>query len=192
MSESAHDKILFTARHLFFKYGINKVTIEEICKDAGVSKMTFYRLFKNKNELAEKVIEGIIEKGVKDYLEIMESNTPFPEKLNGLLELKYREIRNISEAFIKDLYSKNEAFFKKLKEAQLMQAERVRRDFSQAQKEGWINPELSMDFILFMLNDLNEKMKDESLRMMYTHPSKLIMDLTQFFFNGISSPKGKE
>jgi AcrR family transcriptional regulator len=43
------------AKELFWKYGIKKVSIEEICAEAPVSKMTFYKFFKNKNDLAEWV-----------------------------------------------------------------------------------------------------------------------------------------
>lgn len=191
MAETAYDKLLRTAKDLFRKFGLGRVTVEEICKEAGVSKMTFYRAFKNKDDLAEKVIEVMITKGVREYEEVMDSDIPFPEKLEKLLEIKYNHSNDISEAFIKDLYTTNNPLAAKLKEGQIKQMEQVKRDFSKAKKEGWINPDLSIDFILYMLNDLNSKMKDENLLMMYTHPYKLIMHLTQFFFNGISNPKEK-
>jgi AcrR family transcriptional regulator len=192
MPESAHDKLLNIARALFWKYGFGKVTVEEICKEASMSKMTFYRAFKNKADIAESVIDKLISEGSADYEEVMGSDKPFPEKLEKLLDVKYRHAQNISEAFIKDLYGKNKILASKLRQGQLNQMERIKRDFSKAQEEGWINRELSMDFILYMLNDLNAKMKDENLLMMYTHPSKLIMHLTQFFFNGISNPKNSK
>ena len=43
--------IFKTAKDLFWKYGIKRVSIEEICKEAKVSKMTFYKFFPNKIEL---------------------------------------------------------------------------------------------------------------------------------------------
>ncbi|MBN1927463.1 MAG: helix-turn-helix transcriptional regulator, partial [Prolixibacteraceae bacterium] len=49
------NQILQSAKKLFWKYGIRKVSIDEICREAGVSRMTFYRLFKNKIELAKVV-----------------------------------------------------------------------------------------------------------------------------------------
>lgn len=186
------DRLLTSAKALFWKFGFGKVTIDEICKEAGVSKMTFYRAYKNKADLAEQVIDGLIAMGVKEYKEVMGSDIPFPEKLERLLELKYQSSQNISEAFIKDLYGKNKLLAAKLKQGQLKQMELIKHDFGKAQEEGWINPHLSMDFILYMLNDLNAKMKDENLLRMYTHPSKLIMHLTQFYFSGISNPESNK
>ena len=43
-----YNQILTKGKELFWKYGIKRVAIEEICKQAHVSKMTFYKYFKNK------------------------------------------------------------------------------------------------------------------------------------------------
>ncbi|MDH5400751.1 MAG: TetR/AcrR family transcriptional regulator, partial [Cyclobacteriaceae bacterium] len=52
-----YQAIFETAKELFWKYGIRRVTIEEICKEAGVSKMTFYKFFPNKVALANTILE---------------------------------------------------------------------------------------------------------------------------------------
>ncbi|WP_372931944.1 TetR/AcrR family transcriptional regulator, partial [Mariniphaga sediminis] len=48
-------EIMKTARELFWKHGFRRVTIQEICEKAGVSKMTFYKHFPNKIDLAKTV-----------------------------------------------------------------------------------------------------------------------------------------
>ena len=40
--------ILRTAEDLFMQFGYGKVTVEEICRAAGVSKVTYYKYFKKK------------------------------------------------------------------------------------------------------------------------------------------------
>ncbi|MCJ7802330.1 MAG: TetR/AcrR family transcriptional regulator, partial [Candidatus Marinimicrobia bacterium] len=63
-SESPKFKqIVETANDLFMRFGVKRITIEEICKTAKVSKMTFYKFFKNKIELAEYIIFSIINTG---------------------------------------------------------------------------------------------------------------------------------
>ncbi|NQV51449.1 MAG: helix-turn-helix transcriptional regulator, partial [Candidatus Marinimicrobia bacterium] len=39
--------ILRTAEKLFMQFGYNRVTVEEICREAKVSKVTFYKYFSN-------------------------------------------------------------------------------------------------------------------------------------------------
>ena len=52
-------QITQTAYDLFWRHGIKRVTIEEICRTSGVSKMTFYKYFDNKNDLAISVLDSI-------------------------------------------------------------------------------------------------------------------------------------
>lgn len=49
--------ILERVRELFFKYGVRSVSIDDICRDVGISKKRLYQHFKSKNELVEKLLE---------------------------------------------------------------------------------------------------------------------------------------
>lgn len=42
---SKQRELIETAAQLFFKHGFKRVTVEEICRTAKVSKVTFYRYF---------------------------------------------------------------------------------------------------------------------------------------------------
>ena len=64
--------ILKAAKKLFFESGLNKVTIEEICAESSVSKMTFYRNFKNKEEIARSILESVFEESNTQYKSIMD------------------------------------------------------------------------------------------------------------------------
>ncbi|MBN2410872.1 helix-turn-helix transcriptional regulator, partial [candidate division KSB1 bacterium] len=63
-----------TAKELFFKYGIRRVTIEEICKKARVSKMTFYKFFQNKIELAIVMLKKLYDDAEEDLDKITNSD----------------------------------------------------------------------------------------------------------------------
>jgi AcrR family transcriptional regulator len=54
-----YQDLLNTARELFFKHGTKRVTIEEICEKADVSKMTFYKFFRNKEDLGIRMLSQI-------------------------------------------------------------------------------------------------------------------------------------
>ena len=43
-----NDQIVKIGKDLFYKYGIKRVSVEEICAKANVSKMTFYKFYNNK------------------------------------------------------------------------------------------------------------------------------------------------
>ncbi len=49
--------ILERVRELFFKYGVRSVSMDDICRDLGVSKKKLYLSFSSKNELVTKLLE---------------------------------------------------------------------------------------------------------------------------------------
>ena len=55
-----YKQIIATSKELFWKFGIKRVTVEEICSQAHVSKMTFYKFFPNKIELAKIILKNEI------------------------------------------------------------------------------------------------------------------------------------
>jgi AcrR family transcriptional regulator len=55
--DSTFTDILERVRELFFKYGVRSVSMDDICRDVGISKKKLYQLFSSKNELVEKLLE---------------------------------------------------------------------------------------------------------------------------------------
>lgn len=49
--------ILERVRELFFKFGVRSVSIDDICRDIGISKKKMYQYVRSKNELVEKLLE---------------------------------------------------------------------------------------------------------------------------------------
>lgn len=56
-------KIMKTARELFRKRGLKDVNIDEICRELGMSKKTFYNYFDSK----ESLVGSIVEADFQDY-----------------------------------------------------------------------------------------------------------------------------
>ncbi|MGV0952761.1 MAG: TetR/AcrR family transcriptional regulator [Fluviibacter sp.] len=54
---TARDRILLTAHDLFYRDGIRATGIDRIIKEAGVTKVTFYRHYPSKNELILAYLE---------------------------------------------------------------------------------------------------------------------------------------
>jgi TetR/AcrR family transcriptional regulator, cholesterol catabolism regulator len=50
-------EILNRVRNLFFKHGVRNVSMDDICKETGISKNKLYQIFSSKNDLVEKLLE---------------------------------------------------------------------------------------------------------------------------------------
>ncbi|ADR22588.1 hypothetical protein MATR_35660 [Marivirga tractuosa] len=178
--------ILESAKALFWKYGLKKVTVEEICEQADVSKMTFYRRFVNKEHAAEEILEAILEDNLRRYSAIMDEKKPFPEKINEVLKLKHQESKNISKEFINEILTEDGSALSELVEKHTLKSYKVMiADFEKAKKEGWVRKDLKPEFIMDMLGVIRTKMQDEHFLKMFKSIDEAIMELSNFFFYGI-------
>ena len=49
--------ILERVRELFYKFGVRSVSMDDICRDLGLSKKKLYQHVTSKTELVEKLLE---------------------------------------------------------------------------------------------------------------------------------------
>ena len=56
------------ARELFRKYGYNKTSVNELAKQARISKATFYKIFPSKEMILHEVLMDYIRENVEDIL----------------------------------------------------------------------------------------------------------------------------
>lgn len=187
-----HIKVVESAKNLFWKFGIKKVTVEDICEEAGISKMTFYRNFSNKQELAKIVIQNLTEEGLANYNAIMHQEISFAEKMGKLVLLKHEQSQNVSMEFIKDLYKANDPelrnFLEKHKENSY---KRFFDDLLGAQKTGQIRKDIKISFIMQMLDYFSQKMVDDAFLSQYENVHDAAMEITNFFLYGLFPPDDK-
>ncbi len=179
-----------TAKKLFWKHGIKRISIEEICTETPVSKMTFYKFFKNKEVLAEYILREVLTGWHDGYLSIMNQKTPFTAKIKKVIELEQKASQNMSEEFIKDIYNSEFTGLQKIinTDRNKYHAEIV-KDMIEAQQQGEIRKDIKPEFILYLLEDIGNKVMDQKLSRLYKSKQELIMELTNYFFYGITNSK---
>jgi len=181
-----------TAWDLFFRYGFTRVSIEEVCKEAGVSKMTFYKHFRNKTDLVRFLMREISEFSIKLYEEIMDEDISFTEKIQKSIQLKLESTENISEEFFRDIHKQNDFELNQIIHDQMVANMNIVIGwYLEAQKKGDVRQNIKPEFMVYMLNHLTDMAKDDKLLGMYDNPHELIMELTNFFFYGIL-PRGNK
>ena len=85
MSEDQRSHIIKTAGELFFRLGIRSVSIDDICRELGMSKKTFYVYFESKDALIEQMLQANL-----DYM---------AGKMEELVAMK--DFRQLVRVFIK-------------------------------------------------------------------------------------------
>jgi AcrR family transcriptional regulator len=185
--------ILDAAKSLFWKHGIRRVTIEEICQEAGVSKMTCYKYFSNKTAIAKYLIEEMFESGVKAYKEIYSSDIPYEEKVKKMVDLKMSSAHEMSQELLDDIYKyQDEELSGTIEDINKKMILIYLDDIHDAQIAGEIRSDVKPEFLLYYLNNITEMFTDQNLVGLYTNPEQMISEVMNFFFNGIMPRKNKK
>ena len=95
--------IIDEARSLFFSQGIKRVTTEKICSQCGISKRTFYKVFKNKYQVAQRVLEIHLDREYNFFLEIRKGDLSFKEKILAITNHELEACENVEYIFFKDV-----------------------------------------------------------------------------------------
>lgn len=184
--QNTKSTILASAEKLFMKYGISKVTIKEIAMEAGISKMTLYRSFSNKEEIACKVIRLIAEKNMEKYQLVMSKPVSFPEKIKAFIFLKSEGAKDFSVDFIKDVYSNKTSIFREeINKLQLQSKELFMKDLRMAQENGELRNDLKLEMIPYLISDMIRKMNDETFLAIFEDLTEATEQMMTHFFNGI-------
>lgn len=170
-------QIVETAEVLFTRHGIKRVTVEEICKRAGVSKMTFYRYFPNKIHLVKYIWNTWIERGFEELDEINEMDIPFPDKIEMMFQWKAELISKMSTEFIEEFLPME------LEHGRVMG--RFLKFITESQEKGEIRPEIRPEFIAAVVDKLHELARDEDLMKMYPTYMDFNRELRDFFWYGL-------
>jgi AcrR family transcriptional regulator len=184
-------KLLESARKLFWKYGLKRVTVEEICQNAAVSKMSFYRFFKNKLAIAKEVLNLEIEENLDEYRDLLKSSLEFVEKMEAIIHLKLKHSDKIGSEFLQDIMTHGgKEFHQFLMEKQNETADMVMDFLEKGQENGDIRKDLNLKLIPFLSEYLTLMVSNDRLLQMYDAPKDLIKEITTFFFYGmVSHPK---
>jgi len=179
--------ILKIAKKLFWKFGFKRVTIEEVCKEAAVSKMTFYKHFPNKMAVVKTLLQEVFQDAKKKYDLIMDSDLPYPEKVVQMIELKREQTQTMSSEFFRDYVQSNDPeLIAYLEQASAENLQKFTDDFHKAQKNGDIRQDLKVEFIMALMNKLVDWIQhDDGLMELYEEPQDLAVEMTSFLFYGI-------
>ncbi|TNF28929.1 MAG: TetR/AcrR family transcriptional regulator [Deltaproteobacteria bacterium] len=177
--------LMRSASWLFRKHGLKRVSVEEICAQAGASKATFYKYFPNKIELVKYILVEMSEAAHAKVAAIEALDAPFSVKARMMMDHRLESTRKTSTAFIEDFYHADDELAAFIDE---MMADNQRRFLDvvvSAQKRGDMRPEVKPEFILALLVKMNELAADDGLRAHYPDYVALTQEIVDFFFLGL-------
>lgn len=181
-----YNEIIRAAKDLFWKHGFRRVSVEEICQKADASKMTFYRFFPNKIELAKSVFDVASAEITKKFRDLLSSDVPPAEKIRKMVLIELEGARGMSREFLQDFYSREPELQMYVEVRMRTSWNEILTDFKAAQKRGEIRSDVKPEFILYIGEKMSDMVADEKLVAMYASPQEMIGEVMNFFAYGIS------
>lgn len=99
------EQIIEAARKLFYKYGFKRVSVDEIAREAKVTKRTLYMYFKSKEEILKYFINEEIQKMECMVRDIEAQNLGFLDTIHQVLYklLKYKNEHEFLNRIIEEI-----------------------------------------------------------------------------------------
>jgi AcrR family transcriptional regulator len=183
-SRTKKEQIVSTGDRLFSRYGLRRVTVEEICREAGVSKVTFYKYFGNKLELFKHIWTGWSDEIYERLQEMERGGASFAERMRAIVEYKVELTSRMNPEFIEDLIQSGHELEKFIVELRENTMKRFLDFVSNAKASGEMR-DVRPEFLLAVLNMFGELIKNKDLRRQYPDDVEFIREINDFFFFGI-------
>jgi len=181
--------ILRTAESLFMQFGYGRVTVEEICREAQVSKVTFYKYFPNKFAVLEDYLNTRLKLGMETFERIRQAEASLPEKMQALIIMKESAVSQFTPVFLHSLQSTDEKIQALMARWTEMSMTAMRTFFEDGQKSGEIHPDYSVDFLVHVWTVLGADARSEAVIKIYGDDFvKLSKDFMNFLFYGTLGP----
>lgn len=181
------EKIEAIARDLFWKHGFKKVSVDEICKKANVSRKTYYVYYSNKTALILAILESLTTDMMDKYEAMMNDETKtFSQKLTEMLNLKSEMNKNFSMEFVADLFQSDVpevlAFFQSITTKSIQ----ITKDFFlKAQQTGEMNPHLNIDFVMWYMQKQLEIINAPEIKSLFPDVKEMTLQFSELIVYGI-------
>ncbi len=190
MKLTKKEQLEFTAKELFLKHGFKKVSIDEICKKANVSRKTFYTFYENKNAMVIFILQTMVE-GIKEsYVDILKEDITFAEKMQKMLVLRLKATKSFSLEFVSDFYNPEAGeildYFTRMKEESIAYS---RHFLLKAQEKGEMNPNLNIDYVIWLMQKIMELCSSQDLMSIFPNTESLVRQISESMLYGIMPVK---
>jgi AcrR family transcriptional regulator len=97
------DHLLKQAGEIFMRYGLKSVTMDDVCRELGISKKTLYQYVSDKNDLIAKVLDQDIQEDEKVICALQTSGLSAIDELLHIQKMVTEKVQHMHSSIIYDL-----------------------------------------------------------------------------------------
>ena len=190
--EQSKDDIRKAAWELFSQFGVDRVSIADIARKAGVSQATIYNNFGSKEALAREFVTTAVENLMSRVQEILTPQMLFREKMASFIQFISEMMANgrpsaaENTVFISSLNLQNDPEIKKIRaEAQEKMTSIMLGLIREGREQGQVNPNLSEAVLRIYFTAFMDAFSNPELQQQYYQHPGLVQELGGLMLYGL-------
>ncbi len=188
------EKILSKAKELFFKFGLRSVSMDDICRELGISKKTIYLHFDTK----DKLIEGGMKQHKEEEVAVMKAiRLNAHNAIDELLRLSQHVAEMLTELTPTLIYDCQKYYREIWTEFETLNNEYIYNDIHSNLKrgvaEGLYRDDFDIDIIAKLYLSLSSSVIDLDTFPSQKYNTRVVFQTyIMYHLKGIATPKGME
>jgi AcrR family transcriptional regulator len=185
--------IIQKARDLFFSYGLKSVSMDDLAKQAGISKKTIYQFVSDKNELIEKVVEEWMLVHKQALKKAVKESDNAVEELFMQDNLPFSAIASVNIHFFHQLEKFFPAVWKTLEaHKQKIVRQSIVKNLQRGIQENHYRNDLDVQFLSDVrLQQISTALNPVDFTERRGETKKLMYDFTVFYLHSVVNANGK-
>jgi AcrR family transcriptional regulator len=192
--EKTRRRIIDNASKIFLEQGFRNVSVEDLCEVVGVSRVTFYKYFPNRDALVEAIIGEIGSEIIPRVIENFNSDKDFKQILvthsNLMADFFYSKV---SVRMLADIESQMPQTWKRLMRWQRAANEALTEMVERGRREGLVRRDIDPKILTLMFRELTQRFFDpEFLISEDITLARVSSTILNVWLHGIMEPKGND
>jgi AcrR family transcriptional regulator len=191
--EHSKEDIRKAAWELFSQFGVEKVSVADIARTAGVSQATIYNNFGSKEALVKEFITTVIDQLVQGVQAVLAPNQPFWQKMAAFIQFIAGMVAEGRAAEMAPaVFSSNHNLLQDPDIQKIHAAAQEKMTglllglVQEGKQQGQIRPDLSDDAFRVYFRAFMDIFTDQQFRLGYLKDPKLAQDLGALLLFGMS------
>ena len=191
--EQSREEIRRAAWELFAQFGVERVSMADIARKAGVSQATIYNNFANKETLTREFVAVAVDSLVGGIEQVLAPEMPFREKMAafanyiGEMIATGRPFEAGTTVFSNSADLQNDAEIRKIRDAaREKMTGLLLRLLAEGKAQGQVNPNLSDEALRIYFRAFMDVFIDPQLQRQFASSAALVQELGSLMIYGLS------
>ena len=134
--------ILDITERQLFGYGYKSLNLNEVAKEAGISKVALYKIFDSKYEVTSRVIKRILVNSDLEMSNLLQSELPLQRKIEQGIKIISSVYLKMDKDFLYDLEHSLPELWQQIDDVRKSKEEMIARLLTDAQNGGTIREDM--------------------------------------------------